>query len=126
MIVGHGVDVQDVARIRKLLSFAEDDFLVATFSEAERAIDFGERERAEFFAGRLAAKEAVAKALGTGFAGDVACRQVEILRKDGGQPEARLSGAALAAADELGVTRWLVSISHTEAVAFASAIAVHD
>ena len=126
MIVGHGVDVQDVARIRKLLSFAEEDFLVSTFTEAERAIDCGELERAEFFAGRLAGKEAVAKALETGFAGDVACRQVEILRKDGGEPDVRLFGAAQPAADKLGVTRWLVSISHTEAVAFASALAIHD
>jgi holo-[acyl-carrier protein] synthase len=126
MIVGHGVDVQDIARIGKILSFAEEDFLVTTFTEAERAIDYGEHERAEFFAGRLAAKEAVAKALGTGFAGDVACRQVEILRNDSGQPVARLSGAALVAADDLGVTRWLVSISHSGAIAFASAIAVHD
>jgi holo-[acyl-carrier protein] synthase len=126
MIVGHGVDVQDVARIRKILSFTEEDFLAATFTEAERAIDCGDRERAEFYAGRLAAKEAIAKALGTGFAGDIAFRNVEILRRDGGQPEARLSGAALDAAQALGVTRWLVSISHTEAVAYASAIAVHD
>ena len=126
MIVGHGVDVQDVARIRNLLEIAEEDFLVSTFTEAERAIDLGDQERAEFFAGRLAAKEAVAKALGTGFAGDVAPLQIEIRRKDGGQPEAHLSRAALDAAKALGVTRWLVSISHTETVAYASAIAVHD
>lgn len=126
MIVGHGVDVQDVARVRKLLSFVEQDFLVGAFTEAERAIECGERERAEFFAGRLAAKEAIAKAMGTGFAGDISWRHVEILRRDGGQPEARLSGPALDAATGLGITRWLVSISHTEAVAFASAIAIHD
>ncbi len=126
MIVGHGVDVQDIARIRKLLSFAEDDFLIATFTEAERSIELGEQERAEYYAGRLAAKEAVAKALGTGFAGDIACRQVEIRRREGGQPEARLSGAALAASEALGINRWLVSISHTETAAFASAISVHD
>lgn len=126
MIVGHGIDVQDVARISNLLEIAEEDFLVSTFTEAERAIDIGDQERAEFFAGRLAAKEAVAKAIGTGFAGDVAFLQVEIVRKEGGQPEARLHRAALDVANALGVTRWLVSISHTESVAFASAIAVHD
>ena len=126
MILGHGVDVQDVARIRKLLDFTEDDFLIATFTEAERVIDCGEQERAEFFAGRLAAKEAVAKALGTGFAGEIAFLQVEILRKEGGQPDVRLYRAALDAADAMGVTRWHISISHTEIVAYASAIAVHD
>ncbi len=126
MIVGHGVDVQDVSRIRKLLEFAEEDFLISTFTEAERAIECGDRERAEFYAGRLAAKEAIAKAIGTGFAEGVAAMQIEILRKDGGQPEAHLSRVALDVANSLGVTRWLVSISHTEAVAYASAIAVHD
>ncbi len=126
MIVGHGVDVQDIARIRKVLSFAEEDFLVSTFTEAERAIECGGQELAEFLAGRLAAKEAVAKALGTGFAGEIAFLHVEILRKEGGQPEANLYGPARDAADNLGANRWLVSISHTEHVAFASAIAVHD
>lgn len=126
MIVGHGVDVQDVSRIRKILAFSEEDFLVATFSKAEREIEHGEQEQAEFLAGRLAAKEAVAKALGTGFAGDIACRHVEILRKEGGQPEAHLTGAASEMSQSLGITRWLVSISHSESSAFASAIAVQD
>jgi holo-[acyl-carrier protein] synthase len=126
MIVGHGVDVQDISRIRKILSFSEEDFLIATFTKAERSIEHGGQEHAEFLAGRLAAKEAVVKALGTGFAGDIACRHVEILRREGGQPEARLSGAAREASDALGITRWLVSISHSEVSAFASAIAVQD
>ncbi|WP_169973956.1 holo-ACP synthase [Tautonia rosea] len=126
MIVGHGVDVQDVARIRKLLDFAEEDFLLSTFTEAERAIEYGDQERAEFYAGRLAAKEAIAKAIGTGFATGVAPLQIQVLRKDGGQPEVHLSRAALEVANALGINRWVVSISHNEAVAFASAIAVHD
>jgi holo-[acyl-carrier protein] synthase len=126
MVIGHGVDVQDIARVRKLLSFEEEDFLLGTYTQAEREIEFLQHERAEFFAGRLAAKEAVAKALGTGFAGDISWQQVEILRRDGGQPEARLKGAALVVAEKLGITRWLISISHTDAVAFASAIAIQD
>jgi holo-[acyl-carrier protein] synthase len=126
MIVGHGVDVQDVGRVRKLLSYAEDDFRISTFTEAERAIECGDQELAEFLAGRLAAKEAVAKALGTGIAGEIAFLHIEIVRKHGGQPEARLYGPARNVADALGVTRWLVSISHTDHVAFASVIAVHD
>src|SRR5689334_4997621 len=48
MIVGHGVDVQDVSRIRKLLEFAEEDFLASTFTGAERAIECGDQEQAEF------------------------------------------------------------------------------
>ena len=71
MILGHGVDVQDVNRIRKLLAFAAEDYLLSTFTRLERETDCLEHERAEFFAGRFAAKEAVAKALGTGFVGDM-------------------------------------------------------
>lgn len=126
MIIGHGVDVQDVERIRRLLDYAGDDFLFSTFTQEERAIVCGDQERAEFLAGRLAAKEAVGKALGTGIAGEIAFLHIEIIRKDGGQPQVRLYGPARDAADSLGANRWLVSISHTEHVAFASAIAVHD
>src|SRR4051812_33145485 len=126
MIIGHGVDVQDVERIRRLLDYAGDDFLISTFTQEERAIECGDQERAEFLAGRLAAKEAVGKALGTGIAGEIAFLHIEIIRKDGGQPQVRLYGPARDAADNFGANRWLVSISHTEHVAFASAIAVHD
>ncbi len=126
MIVGHGIDVEDVDRIRKLLAHSEEDFLLGTFTQAEREIGRFEEQKAEFFAGRLAAKEAVVKALGTGFTGAISWRQVEILRKDSGQPEVQLRGAAQEKAGSLGIRRWLISISHTDAVAFASAIAVQD
>jgi holo-[acyl-carrier protein] synthase len=126
MIFGHGVDVQDVNRIRKILAFAEEDFLLSTYTRAERETDCREHERAEFLAGRFAAKEAVAKALGTGFVGVMSFQDVAILRKEGGQPEVVLTGATRDLAARLGVTRWLISISHTEHVAFASALAIQD
>lgn len=123
MIIGHGIDATDIERIRRLLATMEEDFLLGTFTQTERSIESGEHERAQYYAGRLAAKEAVAKALGTGFAGDISWQQVEIYRRDDGRPEVRLRGAALSEAKRLGIVRWHVSISHTEAVAFASAIA---
>ena len=126
VIVGHGIDVQDIARIRILLSHEEEEFLRVTYTEAERRLGNSPEDREEFFAGRLAAKEAVVKALGTGFAGEISWQQVEILRMDSGQPVARLNGAALREAEALGIRRWLISISHTEAIAFASAIAIQD
>ena len=82
------------------------------------------RERAQFFAGRFAAKEAVGKALGTGISGDIAWKDIEILRDVNGAPLVSLSGETLDVANALGVTRWLLSISHTETYAVASAIAV--
>jgi holo-[acyl-carrier protein] synthase len=124
MILGHGIDVADLKRVRVLLTHMEEDFLHSTFTATERETETLPEERVAFFAGRLAAKEAVAKALGTGFTGNIAMRQVEIVRRPHGSPEVRLYGAAKAAADSLGVGRWLISISHTEWVAIASAIAV--
>jgi holo-[acyl-carrier protein] synthase len=126
MIVGHGVDVADIERVRKLLAAMEEDFLVGTFTPAERSADFQEPDRASYFAGRLAAKEAVVKALGTGFAGDISWQHVEIHQRDDGQRLVRLKGAARAEAERLGIDRWFLSISHTEAVAFASAIAIRE
>jgi holo-[acyl-carrier protein] synthase len=92
MIFGHGVDVQDVNRIRKILAFAEEDFLLSTYTRAERETDCREHERAEFLAGRFAAKEAVAKALGTGFVGVMSFQDVAILRKEGGARSGRPPG----------------------------------
>jgi holo-[acyl-carrier protein] synthase len=123
-ILGHGIDVVDIGRIAKLLSALEDDFLLGTFTHAERQIDCQEHERAGFFSGRLAAKEAVVKALGTGFTAEVSWQHVEILRREDGQPYVNLRAAAAARAESLGVTNWLITISHTETVAVASAIAL--
>jgi holo-[acyl-carrier protein] synthase len=124
MILGHGIDVADLGRIKVLLTKMEEDFLHSTFTATERETECLPEDRVSFFGGRLAAKEAVVKALGTGFTGNIAWRQVEIVRLADGSPEVRLRGAAKDAAERLGVGRWLVSISHTETVAFASAIAV--
>jgi len=123
MILGHGIDIADLGRVRILLTKMEEDFLHSTFTAVERETEIFPEDRVPFFAGRLAAKEAVAKALGTGFTGDIAMRQVEIARLPDGSPEVRLHDAAKKVAESLGVHRWLVSISHTETVAVASAIA---
>src|SRR5260370_36364913 len=82
--------------------------------------------QAKHFAGRLAAKEAVVKALGTGFSQGIAWSEVEIGRADSGAPAVVLSGRALEVAVELGVTRWHLSISDSPTYAAASAIAVDD
>lgn len=124
MILGHGIDVTDLRRVEVLLERMSEDFLLSTFTAAERDTACLPEERVTFFGGRLAAKEAVVKALGTGHAGGVAMRQVEILRLACGSPAVLLHGAAKQAGERLGVSRWLVSISHTESVAVASAIAV--
>lgn len=124
MIIGHGIDVADLNRVRILLSKMEEDFLHGTFTASERETEFLPEERAAFFGGRLAAKEAIVKALGTGFVGGLAWRHVEIIRLVDGSAGVRLHKTAKKVAHDLGIGRWLISISHTEAIAIASAIAM--
>jgi holo-[acyl-carrier protein] synthase len=125
-IIGHGIDIVAIYRIAGLLDRDAEDFLEATFTPNEREEVESPETTTAFFAGRLAAKEAVVKALGTGFFGDIAWTDVEILRQLTGAPHVHLSGGALAVAQSLGVTRWLVSISHDESHAVASALALGD
>lgn len=125
MIVGHGVDIVELSVVEQRLE-AGDDWVEGAFTEAEQAEADPPPNRVQYFAGRYAAKEAVAKALGTGFTGEVAWLDVEILRLLSGAPHARLTEGALAVAESLGVTRWFVTIGHRGAYAIASAIAVRE
>jgi holo-[acyl-carrier protein] synthase len=125
-VIGHGIDIVEVARIEKLLADPERDFLEGAFSPSEQEFALAPETRAAHFAGLLAAKEAVVKALGTGFSQGVAWGEVEISRGDSGAPVVLLSGRARDVAAGLGVTRWYLSISHSAAHAVASAIAVDD
>jgi holo-[acyl-carrier protein] synthase len=123
-LLGHGIDIIEISRVERLLANPHDDWLLATFSATERSLTTPLSARARFFAGRFAAKEAVGKALGTGISGDIAWTDIEILRDVNGTPIVCLTGEALEVANALGVTRWLISISHTKTYAVASVIAI--
>jgi holo-[acyl-carrier protein] synthase len=125
-IIGHGVDIVELNRIETHLSAPDGDWTESVFTPDEQAQADPPPNRTTFFGGRYAAKEAVAKALGTGFSEDVAWLDVEILRCVSGAVQVRLASGALAIANGLGVTQWFLSISHTGAYAVASAIAVGD
>lgn len=115
-----GVDLVEVARIRRVLerhpSFTHRHF---TDDERRRGDELPEARRAEFLAGRFAVKEAALKALGTGISGGVSLAEVETGAAPSGAPVLRLSGAALRAAEELGVRDFQVSISHDGGFAVA-------
>jgi holo-[acyl-carrier protein] synthase len=123
MIVGHGIDIVELRSIEERLASDEDDWVDGAFSHEEQEQADLPPNRVHFFAGRYAAKEAVAKALGTGFTEEVAWLDVEILRSPSGAPEVRLSEGAQVVARTLGISRWFISISHSGAYAVASAIA---
>jgi holo-[acyl-carrier protein] synthase len=122
-ILGHGVDLVDCERIEQLLRKG-DDFATGWFTDRELAQLGARADRANVIAGRVAVKEAVAKALGCGFAGDVSWHDVEVFASDAGAPRIELSGGALDVARSLGVTRVLVSVSNERTFAMASAIAL--
>jgi len=123
-IVGHGIDLVEVARIEAILDRHGDRFLARVFTPAEAAQSEGRRGRAEHLAGRFAAKEAVLKALGTGLDSGIAWTEIEVVSSPRGQPTVRLVGRAAAVARDLGIGSWSLSISHTSAQAAASAIAI--
>jgi holo-[acyl-carrier protein] synthase len=123
-VVGHGIDLVEVAALRRWIEDPRDPLIPRCFTADELAEIGGGPDRIERLAGRFAAKEAVLKALGTGFGDGVAFKDVVVRRKPGGPPEVVLSGGAALAAQDLGVTGWRLSISHAGGMAIASAIAL--
>jgi holo-[acyl-carrier protein] synthase len=123
-VIGHGIDVVKVARIREQLESTTKRWAEQCYSADERSQADAPPIHSRYYAGRFAGKEAVAKALGTGFAGDITWRNIEILRGEKGAPYVRLSDEALALAHTLGITEWIISISHCEETTTASAIAI--
>lgn len=123
-VVGLGLDLVEVARIRALLERNGDRFKERVFTAGE--IDYCDScaNAAIHYAARFAAKEAVAKALGTGFSEGVSWRDVEVRRSIQGQPSVVLHGSAVQVAESLGVRRWVLSLTHTEVSAAASAVAM--
>ena len=123
-IVGHGIDLVDIAEMQRWIDDPRDPLIPRCFVQ-EELDEVGSRvERSERLAGRFAAKEAVLKALGTGFGAGIAFSDVIICCAAGRPPQVRLIGGAANAAAERGIDEWRLSISHTDTMAMASAIAI--
>lgn len=119
MVIGIGNDIIEISRIQKACSRA--GFLERYFTDRERAMFAERRFSPQTIAGNFAAKEAVAKALGTGFR-SMGLSDVEILRTPLGKPEAFLRGNARILAETLGIDRLHVAISHSRDYAAAVVI----
>src|SRR2546422_7416058 len=124
MIVGLGVDVCDVARIRRALEGpAGARFQARVFTAAEQAYcEARRRGRFASYAARFAAKEAAMKALGTGWAQGVGWRDFEVVRVRAAPPRLVLHGRAAALARRRGMARWLLALTHTDESALASVV----
>ncbi len=115
-----GVDLIEIARIDEVVTRHGKHYLERVFTAAE--LDYCGK-RAESLAGRFAAKEAVAKALGTGI-GDVSWKEIEVLGDEQNAPTLTLHGMAETKARELGLSTWSVSISHSQSHSVAFVVAI--
>lgn len=119
-----GVDLVEISRVERILERYGERFLERVFTPAEVLYT---RRRPRELAARFAAKEAVAKALGVGMrmmARDgIGWREAEVIGDQRGKPLVRLYGRAAERAEELGLTEWAVSLSHTDDHAIAFVVA---
>ena len=120
MKLATGVDLIEIARIEEVIARHGKHYLERIYTPAELE-QCG--KRAESLAGRFAAKEAAAKALGCGI-GDVSWREIEVLGDEQNAPKITLSGEASRRAKELGLSSWSVSISHSQSHSVAMVVAI--
>jgi len=122
-IIGLGVDLTDIPRIAATYAQYGERFLKRVFTEGEIVYCMRRRDPVPSLAGRFAAKEAAMKALGTGHSRGVLWKDVEVFR-DYGAPQLRLHGAAAGHASRLHVSKSLLTITHTDALAMAQVIMI--
>ena len=122
MIVGLGVDMEEVSRIREVISRHGRIFLDRVFTSGEVAYCARHRDPAERYAARFAAKEAMMKALGTGWSKGVRWRDIEVMRQPGGRPTILLHGAAREHAERMGARHINLSLTHSGNFALAEVI----
>ena len=121
-MIGIGLDVVELDRFRLALA-RTPGLRQRLFRPDERAYAELRHDPTERYAVRFAAKEAVMKALGCGL-GMVAMIDIEVVRAESGAPSVRLLESARIRADQLGVTRWLLTLTHTAREAQAIAVAL--
>ena len=121
-MIGIGIDAVDVERFRQTLR-RTPRLADRVFTDGERAYASAQRDPTQRLAARFAAKEAVLKALSVGL-GAADLREIEVVRQPNGSPALVLTGRAQSLADALGVMRWHLSLTHTDIVAQAVAVAL--
>ena len=122
MIVGSGIDLAEIGRIQQSIDRYGSRFLNRVYTAGEQAYCLRKRNSAESLAARFAAKEAGAKALGTGISHGVSWLEIEVVREPSGRPTIKFYGRAAQIAARLGVTHATLSITHTTDLAMASVV----
>jgi holo-[acyl-carrier protein] synthase len=126
MILGIGTDIVEVVRMETMIDEHGNSFIEKIFTEDERKESEKRKDRAQYFAGRWAAKEALSKALGCGFGAQCGWKDITILNTSNGKPELTLTGTALRTSQKLGGTSIHLSISHEKHYACASVVIEKD
>ena len=126
MILAHGIDLVDISHTAALLRDPTDQFLIRCFTPQEQEAVGTGQDRPARLSGRLAVKEAVMKALGTGFVEGVGFLSIEVVKLRSGAPTIVLHDEAERRAAALGIRSWLVSTAHEGDLAVASVIGLGD
>lgn len=123
-VIGIGTDIVECLRVAQMIEKHEDVFIRRVYTPEEIEYCGPRKASTQHYAGRWAAKEAILKALGTGWAKGIQWTDIEIINQMGGKPFVRLGGEAKVISESMGITEILISISHCRlfATAFATAI----
>lgn len=124
MIFGIGIDVVEVERVESSMAEFGERFARRVFTAAERAYCESQKTPVIHYAARFAAKEAVAKAFGTGIGKDLSWLDIEIRRRDSGEPEVFLTGDGEKFAKKNKLTQIKISLSHAQHYAAANAVVI--
>jgi holo-[acyl-carrier protein] synthase len=120
MILGTGIDIVEIDRIANSIDRFGDRFLQRIFTSGEIAYCSRKKNAAESYAARFAAKEAGAKALGTGIQHGVSWQELEVRREPGGRPTLHFTGRAGEISHLMGVRHIALSLTHSTTMAMAS------
>jgi holo-[acyl-carrier protein] synthase len=123
-VVGIGTDIIECLRIAQMIERHGELFINRVYTQHEIQYCQSRKLATQHFAGRWAAKEAILKALGTGWRRGISWRDIEVRNEPGGQPVVALRGGARDVVERLGIARILISISHCRSHATAYALAI--
>ena len=122
MVLGLGTDLIEIERIQASMDRFGERFLERVFTEEEIAYCKRKKQPAESLAARFAAKEAGAKALGTGISRGVSWKEIEVTRNVGERPMLHFNGRAGELAEAMGVRRAQLTLSHSRQLAIAMVV----
>ena len=125
-IIGIGIDVIEVERIEDAVEEFGDRFLERIFTDGERAYCGRQKRPQIHYAARWAAKEAVSKAFGTGIGTELCWTEIEVVRRDSGEPILILSGKAKLIAEGKGIREVKISLTHAKHYAAANAVVLGE